>query len=187
MNYVYTYSTSISISKRLLILNREISRIEEQLIKEYNREIITDEEIYNRLIKIDKYNNIPLSTISNLRQLSETSLDRPIYYNDKEQKGMIINLRAEDNVEKEVLSNIYNDVFQKIFSGEIDARLTSRQLNVLKYKYGFDEEKKYRSAEEVGKILNINPVTIRQIERDAFRILRKFFNSYDEKDKEKQI
>ena len=42
-------------------------------------------------------------------------------------------------------------------------------------------------AEEVGKILNINPVTIRQIERDAFRILRKFFNSYDEKDKEKQI
>ena len=187
INYVHNYSTSVSISKRSYMLSRKIAKIEEQLIKEYKKEYITDEEIYNRIIKIDKYNNIPLAIISNLRQLSEISLDKPTRFNDKEQKSLIVNLRAKDNVEKEVLSNIYNEVFQKIFSGEIDARLTNRQLNVLKYKYGFDEEHRYRTSEEVGKILNINPITIRQIERDAFRILRKFFNQYDEKNKEKTI
>src|SRR6266705_4087800 len=50
--------------------------------------------------------------------------------------------------------------------------LTMRERQVIKLRYGFDDDEDERTLEEIGKILHITRERVRQIEERAFKKIR---------------
>lgn len=111
-----------------------------------------------------------------------TSLDMPVNVEDSYSTLGDFIPDANNNIEK-----YENDEFAREFREDLEtcARLTPRELKVIKLRFGiYDEEYnpdcKICTLEEVGKVFRVTRERIRQIEVKAFRKLRRpYFSKYD--------
>ena len=165
----------ISIGRNPFFLSSKINRIEEKLMSSLNKENITDIEILEELRKEKPYQRLKEQDITALRTYAKApiSLDQTVS-NSNETEDLFFKdvIEAKDNVENEVLSKYYINVFTKMFNGEIDCKLNERELLTLWYRYGFSDDIE-RTSDEVGKIFGISGARVREIERNAIRKLRK--------------
>ncbi len=165
----------LKIGRNTFMITSKIKKIEEFLMKEKENEVITDEEILDELKKEIIDIKITLSDIKKLRQYQiELISTDTIIYNDngRQIETLLDTIPSLDNVEEDCLDNIINSMIKDILNGKIDSNLSERELLIIRYLYGINEEKKYTS-DEIGKILNISGARVRDIEKIALRKLKK--------------
>ena len=111
-----------------------------------------------------------------------TSLDLPVNVEDNDSTLGDFIPSEENNIDEYI-----NNEFAREFREDLDtcARLTPRELQVIKLRFGIYDEKynpdcKNLTLEETGKIFHVTRERIRQIEVKAFRKLRSpYFSKYN--------
>ena len=140
-------------------INKEI-RVSRQLLQELGREP-TPEEIAEEM-------NISVDRVREILKISQepVSLETPIGEEEDSHLGDFI----PDN-HAQSPNDAANNTMLKEQLNEVLATLTPREADVLRMRYGLDNEPP-RTLEDVGKAFNVTRERIRQIEAKALRKLR---------------
>ncbi|MGN1311506.1 MAG: RNA polymerase sigma factor RpoD/SigA [Bacilli bacterium] len=125
---------------------------------------LTKEEIAEKMkISIEKVNDIE-EVIGNL--LSPVSLETPV---GEEEDTTLMDF--VDDKDFSVEDNVFNEDLRKTLEWAFNDGLTEREIQVIKARFGFDDNK-IMTLEEVGKMFGVTRERIRQIERKALRKLK---------------
>ena len=170
------YSNSIKLPLRFFNNMKLVLFVEQKLIQEKMREIITDNEIQNELFNL--YNlSISIEDIKLLRKYSqkELSLNNYINKNNEILDDEILNTieSSDESVENKVLNNIHYNTIRNIIYGNIESRLTKQEREILYLRFGFDGSNQERNREQVAKLTHVSRERVRQVELNALRKLRK--------------
>ncbi len=142
----------------------KIRRATDNYIKEYGEEP-NDYELSDIL-------DIPVEKIMEFKTyLKDTdSLDEPIKNNDGETDTLLGDYIASPNDGRDSYAEeLFTEEFRDVLDNKTS--LTQKELDVIKYRFGFYDDKTY-TLEEVGKKYNITRERVRQIESKAMRKLR---------------
>ena len=171
-------SRTIRIPVHMAETINKISRIQRQLTQELNREP-TDEELA-------KYLNISVEQLFNIKNISAVtySLNAPVI-NDEDEGDELQSFIKDDreNIEQMFIDN---DLSNQLLNAIKIAGLTSREIEVIEYRFGLNN-KEAMTLDELGKMFGVTRERIRQIEAKALQKLRKpkavkILKDYEESD-----
>ncbi|MBO5095849.1 MAG: sigma-70 family RNA polymerase sigma factor [Bacilli bacterium] len=153
---------------------RKMKIVENELIMELER-IPTEEELANKL-------KINLEQLRRMKffELEPTSLDAVIGDDNLERNYYV---PADDNTEITAEVNLLGS---ELLNSCLDAGLNERDIEILKYRYGFYNNTPYTLV-EVGKIYNLTHERVRQLEKRALNKLKKYYNITNPKIRKRQI
>jgi len=148
-------SRTIRIPVHIVEREQKIARAERELVLQLER-APTDEEVAARA-------KLNLKHVREVRQAARTvaSLDKPVGDDSDTAFGDLVAHEA-GNVEEEVVVALGDDALHRAI-----ATLPPREQEVIKLRYGFDEEMEPKSLEEIGRRLGITRERVRQIETQA--------------------
>jgi RNA polymerase primary sigma factor len=148
-------SRTIRIPVHIVEREQKIARAERELVLKLER-APTDEEVA-RLAKLN------LKHVREVRQAARTvaSLDKPVGDDSDTAFGDLV-AQESGNVEEEVVVALGDDALHRAIG-----TLPPREQQVIKLRYGFDEEMEPKSLEEIGRRLGITRERVRQIETQA--------------------
>lgn len=115
--------------------------------------------------------NIPIEKIQELKiYLNDTiHLDAPVKNNDADEDTTLGDFIASPDIGRDLnLDELFSEEVRRALE---NCRLPERYITVLKYRYGFEDDRCY-TLEEIGKKFNITRERVRQIEAKAIRKLR---------------
>ena len=151
---------SIRLPVYILEKIRVYKRIHVEYSREYGRKP-TDEELIEKM-------NISKEQLDNLRVYMDNivSLETPVGEEDHGEQSTLGDFVVQDSLPLPEDYTINNDIISRV-DEELDnsSRLTKREIEVLKYRFGFYGEP--LTLEEVGKIYNVTRERIRQVEERA--------------------
>lgn len=135
-------------------------RISRQLVQQLGREP-TDEEIAAEM-------EIEPSRVEEIRRISQlpVSLETPIGEEEDSQLGDFIEDRDLPSPDEAAAGHLLHEQIEEML-----ATLSSREREVLHYRFGLEDGHSY-TLEEVGRKFNVTRERIRQIEAKALRKLR---------------
>ena len=135
-------------------------RISRQLVQQLGREP-TDEEIAAEM-------EIDPSRVEEIRRISQlpVSLETPIGEEEDSQLGDFIEDRDLPSPDETAAGHLLHEQIEEML-----ATLSSREREVLHYRFGLEDGHSY-TLEEVGRKFNVTRERIRQIEAKALRKLR---------------
>ena len=135
-------------------------RISRQLVQQLGREP-TDEEIAAEM-------EIDPSRVEEIRRISQlpVSLETPIGEEEDSQLGDFIEDRDLPSPDEAAAGHLLHEQIEEML-----ATLSSREREVLHYRFGLEDGHSY-TLEEVGRKFNVTRERIRQIEAKALRKLR---------------
>ncbi len=135
-------------------------RISRQLVQQLGREP-TDEEIAAEM-------EIDPSRVEEIRRISQlpVSLETPIGEEEDSQLGDFIEDRDLPSPDEAAAGHLLHEQIEEMLAG-----LSSREREVLHYRFGLEDGHSY-TLEEVGRKFNVTRERIRQIEAKALRKLR---------------
>ena len=135
-------------------------RISRQLVQQLGREL-TDEEIAAEM-------EIDPSRVEEIRRISQlpVSLETPIGEEEDSQLGDFIEDRDLPSPDEAAAGHLLHEQIEEML-----ATLSSREREVLHYRFGLEDGHSY-TLEEVGRKFNVTRERIRQIEAKALRKLR---------------
>jgi len=135
-------------------------RISRQLVQQLGREP-TDEEIAAEM-------EIDPSRVEEIRRISQlpVSLETPIGEEEDSQLGDFIEDRELPGPDEAAAGHLLHEQIEEML-----ATLSSREREVLHYRFGLEDGHSY-TLEEVGRKFNVTRERIRQIEAKALRKLR---------------
>ena len=135
-------------------------RISRQLVQQLGREP-TDEEIAAEM-------EIDPSRVEEIRRISQlpVSLETPIGEEEDSQLGDFIEDRDLPSPDEAAAGHLLHEQIEEML-----AMLSSREREVLHYRFGLEDGHSY-TLEEVGRKFNVTRERIRQIEAKALRKLR---------------
>ena len=135
-------------------------RISRQLVQQLGREP-TDEEIAAEM-------EIEPSRVEEIRRISQlpVSLETPIGEEEDSQLGDFIEDRDLPSPDEAAAGHLLHEQIEEML-----AMLSSREREVLHYRFGLEDGHSY-TLEEVGRKFNVTRERIRQIEAKALRKLR---------------
>jgi RNA polymerase primary sigma factor len=148
-------SRTIRIPVHIVEREQKIARAERELVLQLERSP-TDEEVAQRA-------KLNLKHVREVRQAARTvaSLDKPVGDDSDTAFGDLV-AQESGNVEEEVVVALGDDALHRAI-----ATLPPREQQVIKLRYGFDEEMEPKSLEEIGRRLGITRERVRQIETQA--------------------
>ena len=113
--------------------------------------------------KICVYFGVLVEEVWSLEQLT------PIESNTRELEFSYHELTRLENISDPIL-NLENDQLKEVIDFTLDTKLTPRESNVLKLRFGFEGDP--LSLEQVGDVIGVTRERVRQIEAKALRKLR---------------
>jgi RNA polymerase sigma factor (sigma-70 family) len=113
--------------------------------------------------KICAYFGVLVEEVWSLEQLT------PIESNTRELEFSYHELTRLENISDPIL-NLENDQLKEVIDFTLDTKLTPRESNILKLRFGFEGDP--LSLEQVGDVLGVTRERARQIEAKALRKLR---------------
>jgi RNA polymerase primary sigma factor len=148
-------SRTIRIPVHIVEREQKIARAERELVLQLERSP-TDEEVAQKA-------KLNLKHVREVRQAARTvaSLDKPVGDDSDTAFGDLV-AQESGNVEEEVVVALGDDALHRAI-----ATLPPREQEVIKLRYGFDEEMEPKSLEEIGRRLGITRERVRQIETQA--------------------
>jgi RNA polymerase primary sigma factor len=148
-------SRTIRIPVHIVEREQKIARAERELVLQLERSP-TDEEVAQKA-------KLNLKHVREVRQAARTvaSLDKPVGDDRDTAFGDLV-AQESGNVEEEVVVALGDDALHRAI-----ATLPPREQEVIKLRYGFDEEMEPKSLEEIGRRLGITRERVRQIETQA--------------------
>jgi RNA polymerase primary sigma factor len=148
-------SRTIRIPVHIVEREQKIARAERELVLQLER-APTDEEVAERA-------KLNLKHVREVRQAARTvaSLDKPVGDDSDTAFGDLV-AQESANVEEEVVVALGDDALHRAIS-----TLPPREQQVIKLRYGFDQEMEPKSLEEIGRRLGITRERVRQIETQA--------------------
>ena len=150
---------------RIPVHTTELINTMKRITREFVQENYGIEPTIEELAEIMK---VPVDKIKELKRIDQTpaSLETPIGEDEDSHFGDFIEddncVMPEDNAIQSDLRNAINESLD---------RLTEREANVLKMRFGMDDGRA-KTLEEIGKHYNVTRERIRQIEAKALRKLR---------------
>ena len=128
----------------------------------------SDNKIIKRFAK--EYNVSEKILTAALSTQTIASLDNTFVGECSERDLRLINCIADTNVdiESEVLDKIYNEQFNEFLD---NTNLSSKELKILKLRYGFDDDEP-KTLAEVGTMLDLTHEGVRMIEKRALKKLK---------------
>lgn len=143
----------------------KIKRFKEQYYAEYGYDLVLTDDVINQLSVDLKASPETIKSVIN--HTTPVSLDKPINSEDEDSfLGDFIPSTDPTPEDEIMLVKKREEIFELM-----DQVLDERQVMVLKYRWGFIDNKVY-TLEEVGKIFGVTRERIRQIEAKALRKLR---------------
>lgn len=124
----------------------------------------TYEEIANEL-------GMGLDEITFLKSVSESVLSLNNFKENDESREYISYLKADDDTENEAITNV---LIQNLLNNYLEIGLTEEEINILKYRNGFYENRVF-SHRELAPKFGISAARVQQIERDAILRLRDYY------------
>jgi RNA polymerase primary sigma factor len=148
-------SRTIRIPVHIVEREQKIARAERELVLQLER-APTDEEVAEKAKLNPKH-------VREVRQAARTvaSLDKAVGDDSDTAFGDLV-AHESANVEEEVVVALGDDALHRAI-----ATLPPREQQVIKLRYGFDEEMEPKSLEEIGRRLGITRERVRQIETQA--------------------
>lgn len=123
------------------------------------------------LFEIASATGLSLSQINKLSKLQEDIISLNTLIGN-ELKEELINMIADTNepFENKLISNEIQSQVQNLL---INSNLNQREIGILKLRYGFDDQEPM-SLRQIGRIYNLSPTSIKNIEDNALRKIRKY-------------
>src|SRR5438105_418316 len=152
-------SRTIRIPVHIVEREQKISRAERELIAELER-TPSDAEIAKR-------SKLPLKQVREVREAARavTSLDRPVGEEGDAALGDLMGGEAAQ-VEEEVQVSLAEEALRRAVE-----ELPAREKEVVKLRYGLNDDSDPKSLEEIGRRLGITRERVRQIESNALERL----------------
>jgi len=155
-------SRTVRVPAHVNKLIRDIKKLEKEYVQEHGREPTTEEladslDVSEEKIKIAKNSD-----------QGTTSLDEPL--GDTKESGVLSDVIEDENAQNPEQS-VDEDLFKNRLKGLLNKKLTDREKQIIKLRYGLADGKP-RTLEETGKIFDISRERIRQLQERALKKLR---------------
>lgn len=139
----------------------KLIRIQRQLLQDLGREP-TPEEIGAEM-------DMPTDKVREILKIAQepVSLETPIGEEDDSHLGDFIEDKDATSPEQHASYELLKEQLEEVLD-----TLTDREENVLRLRFGLDDDGRTRTLEEVGKVFGVTRERIRQIEAKALRKLR---------------